>query len=441
MYNRFHNRFKQLIMASEIGYTSSALDYSHPLPRYTDLGDAKFVRQIPVNTITNASTITFSLPPTDDFIDLQECYMKAGIKVTKANGQDLAEADVVCVADNVLGSLFSAVTIRLNGTRITSSNVYQAYENYFVTRFGVSREACKIHLSRMQGLTGEEADKNDTAAGKGQTLRKTWTAISKQANFIGPIPCDFFRSCSKFLPPLQDLNIEFKLSDPEFFLTSAANTYSYKLTNIELFTRHVPVAASTTMAILKYQTTKPLMLNFTSVELQSFSIAAGSKVEFIRGIFPHQKPSQIFMILVETDRLNGIKTKNPFHFSHGNVEKVVLRQNGSACMVEAIETDFSATGDALDCYKYLTEALDVGFNGRDANITYDQFVKGSTMWAWTLSPDMDANNGVGLLQTTTNFEADIYVKSDKENPALTALFLGKFGKSVLIGANNLTSVI
>jgi hypothetical protein len=421
MYARRAASFHQLIMASEIGYTSSAIDYTHPVPRYTDMGDAKFVRQIPVNAITGANTITFSLPPIDEFLDLQESYMRVGVKVFKATGAILDNDDKVCLVDNCLGSLFSSVTLRLNGTRITSSNVYQAVENYFVTRFGISKAA------------------HDDAAGPGRVKRMAWTALSKQCRFKGPIPCDFFRSCPNFLPPLQELTLEFKLNDPAFVLTAAAGNYSFKLTDIELFTRHVPVAASKTMAIMKSQTVRPLILNFTSVEVQSFSIAAKSHVEFIRGIFPHKKPTQVFMVLIETDRLNGVMTKDPFKFEHASVEKVVLRQNGVPCMVEAIETNFTDE-DALDSYGYVCEAFDVGFNGRDANLSYDQFIKGATMWAWTLSPDMDANNGVGLLQTTSNIEADIYVKADVDNPGLTALFLGKFGKSVQIRANNQTSV-
>jgi hypothetical protein len=366
--------------------------------------------------------------------------MRVGVKVFKHDGNVLAADDKVCLADNVLGSLFNSVTLRLNGNRITPSNVYQAFENYFVTRFGTSKAGRKIHLERMQGLTTEEAGKNDDAAGKGRVKRQAWTAESKEARFIGPIPCDFFRSCSNLLPPLQDVNLEFKLNDADFVLTAAAGNFTYKLTYFEIFTRHVPVAASTSLAILKYQTTKPLMLNYTSMEVQSFSIAAKSRVEFIRGIFPHQKPSQIFMVLVQTDRLNGLMTKDPFKFEHASVEKVVLRQNGGVCMTEAIETDFTAQ-DALDSYKYVTEAFDVGFNGRDVDMTYEQFIAGSTMWAWTISPDMDANNGVGLLQTTTNFEADIHVKAGVDNVGLTALFLGKFGKSVHLNANNATSVL
>jgi len=436
------NKVKINIMASEIGYTSSALDYSHPTPRYTDLGNGKFVRQIPVNSITNANTITFSIPPTDDFIDLQESFLKVTLQVKKKAGGDLIIADNVVLSDNVIGSLFKAVTLRLNGERITTSNVYQAFENYFVTRFGVSKAATEIHLKRMQGLTSEEEGKNDDNTGKGWIARKKWTELSKKATFIGPIPCDFFRSCTKFLPPHQVLNIEFKLNEAEFALTALNGEFKFELTNIEIFTRQVSVASSTTLGILKYQATKPLIMNFTSVEIQSFTISAGKSVEFIRGIFPHQRPNQIFMVLVETDRLNGNLKKDPYKFSHGFVEKVVLRQNGVACMTESIITNFeNDSGGALASYKYVMEAFNVGLNGRDANLTYDQFINGSTMWACTLAPDMDANNGVGLLETTAQFEADIYVKSGHNNPDLTALFIGKFGKSVFINADNRTSVV
>jgi hypothetical protein len=144
--------------------------------------------------------------------------------------------------------------------------------------------------------------------------------------------------------------------------------------------------------------------------------------------------------LIETDRINGVRAKDPFKFENGKVEKVVLRQNGTPLMLEAFETDFD-TSDAKQAYYFVCQAFDVGHNSRDANLTYEQYLEGATMWAWTLSPDMDANNGVGLLQRPGNYEADIYVKAGHANPDLTALFIGKFGKTVQIGANNNTVVV
>ena len=85
--------------------------------------------------------------------------------------------------------------------------------------------------------------------------------------------------------------------------------------------------------------------------------------------------------------------------------------------------------DAKEVYYYACQAFDIGFNSRDANLTYEQFLDGSTMWAWTLSPDTDANNNFALLQKPGNFEAHIYVKNGyTQNADLTALLIGKFIK-------------
>ena len=80
-------------------------------------------------------------------------------------------------------------------------------------------------------------------------------------------------------------------------------------------------------------------------------------------------------------------------------------------MLDSHNTDFE-NEDAKEVYYHMCQAFDVGFNSHDANLTYKQFLDGSTMWAWTLSPDTDANNNVALLQKPGNFEADIMSRMD-----------------------------
>lgn len=231
------------------------------------------------------------------------------------------------------------------------------------------------------------------------------------------------------------MKVEFKLNDPEFALTGTEN-FKYEITSFQLFTRQVSVIASSTMEIFKRQSLKPLIMSYTSVEVQSYTASAGKQVEYIRAIFPHQMPHQLFMVLVETDCINGDMSKVPFKFENGQVEQVVLRQNGIPVMVDALITDFQHN-KAMDPYFHTCQAFNVGLNGRDVNLTLDQFIKGSTIWAWTLSPDMDADNGVGQVQKPGNFEADIYVRSGYSgNKDLMVLFFGKFRKSVFIGNGN-----
>ena len=75
------------VMASEVGYTCTS--------------------SATMNSISDASTIMFAIPPTDDFIGFQESYMVVKVKVLKANGAELTNDNVLAaLSDNVLGSLF-----------------------------------------------------------------------------------------------------------------------------------------------------------------------------------------------------------------------------------------------------------------------------------------------------------------------------------------------
>ena len=94
-----------------------------------------------------------------------------------------------------------------------------------------------------------------------------------------------------------------------------------------------------------------------------------------------------------------------------------------------------------EAYFYACQSLDVGHNSRDVDLTYEQYCNNSTFWAWTLSPDMDGNSGVCMIQKPGNFELDIYVAPGTANPALTALVVGKFGSTVRIAEDNITTLV
>ena len=52
------------------------------------------------------------------------------------------------------------------------------------------------------------------------------------------------------------------------------------------------------------------------------------QVEYIRGTLPHETSQQIFLMLIETDRINGVMAKDPFKFENATVKKITLGQNG-----------------------------------------------------------------------------------------------------------------
>ena len=76
----------------------------YPITKLEDNGPVEFV-------IHNAS---------DKFLDLNNSFLKGKCKITKANGQNLAEADKVIVINYPVSSLFSQVDIFLGGKVISS---------------------------------------------------------------------------------------------------------------------------------------------------------------------------------------------------------------------------------------------------------------------------------------------------------------------------------
>ena len=166
----------------------------------------------------------------------------------------------------------------------------------FATRFVSAKDATKIHVQALQGLTREAAGKHDS-----------------------------------------------KNND------ASGTKFKYQLTSFELFTRQMSVPAKTTMELFKQQAVRQLLMNFTSIELQSFTILSGKQVELVSGIFPHEVPHQIFLVLIKTDRVDGVFAKDPFKFENVKVEKVILRQNGLPVMVESQTTNFD-NDDAKEVY-------------------------------------------------------------------------------------------
>ena len=117
-----------------------------------------------MSLVENATTVTFEIPKSEDFNDLQECYMVVA-RITKADGSDLDNiASDVAFSDNVAHTILKSVTVYLNTEKVTPSTVYQTYTNYFATRLGVGRAAHNVHLTSLQGITGENAGQMDAYA-------------------------------------------------------------------------------------------------------------------------------------------------------------------------------------------------------------------------------------------------------------------------------------
>ena len=77
---------------------------------------------------------------------MNKLFLQVKCKITKANGQNLAEADKVSVINYLVSFLFSQVDILLCGKFTSSSTNTYPYRDYIETLLNYSKEATNTPL-------------------------------------------------------------------------------------------------------------------------------------------------------------------------------------------------------------------------------------------------------------------------------------------------------
>ena len=97
---------------------NSALELFQIPPTDTSILSARWQPYYPESRIQRGSPIEFNIETTPDYIDLSKCYMKFKLKITKANGADIADKKVIAI-NNFLHSMIKQMSIKLNNTLVT----------------------------------------------------------------------------------------------------------------------------------------------------------------------------------------------------------------------------------------------------------------------------------------------------------------------------------
>jgi hypothetical protein len=80
---------------------STGLDLFSVPPTQTSVESGKYVKYRPVSTLQNGSPIEFDIASSgDDYIDFANSYLHLKVKITRANGNNLADDDAVGPVNN-----------------------------------------------------------------------------------------------------------------------------------------------------------------------------------------------------------------------------------------------------------------------------------------------------------------------------------------------------
>ena len=142
----------------------------------------------PVSTLTDNCPNEFNIPGAgEDYIDLTNTFLHLSVKITAADGANIADAAAIGPVNLLMHSLFSQVDVALNDKLISSSTNTYAYRAYLETLLNYGKEAKKFQLTSVmwyKNTSGKMDVRVVAAAGENkglvkraslQTLAKLWT--------------------------------------------------------------------------------------------------------------------------------------------------------------------------------------------------------------------------------------------------------------------------
>ena len=109
------------------------LDLFSVPPTQVSLEKGLWIDHQPVFSVSDGGPITFLSPGTEDYVDLAKTILVVRAKVTKANGNNLAQDQHVSIVNNFLHNLFKQVDVFLKEKQVTQATGTYAYRAHLET--------------------------------------------------------------------------------------------------------------------------------------------------------------------------------------------------------------------------------------------------------------------------------------------------------------------
>lgn len=133
----------------------------------------------------------------------------------------------------------------------------------------------------------------------------------------------------------------------------------------------------------------PALYHYKKVEIKPFIVAPRGNSISIDNIVNWNLPTSIFFFMIENDSYNGVFTKNPFVFSHNNMESFTLFVNGSP-KCDPILTDFNNENICARAYSSIF-ATSGNLHTVNGNLkTKEKFSHGYFILSYDLTNDSSA---------------------------------------------------
>ncbi len=355
-----------------------------------------------------------------DFLNMGSIMLYLRAKITKKDGSNLEEADIVAPVNGLISCMWEKVLCWIGNDQIgltSSSNNH--YKAYIETMLSYDFSAFETHLAA-QGFARNDAKAFQDFSGDKESFssRRSISKESRQFELVGPVNCDFIKS-SKFLGPGHKLQLEFHRANNQFCIdggdyTKAATAavgeegvekiwglpvpsmpYQLHVLELKLYYSHVRMKSTTPSPRIERHL-------ITSTRLTMYPEPINSTSIFLN-ISEGRIPKTIVVGLVRTLATQGHLALDPFYFNHYNIKRFWLDINGKSYPQQGFDMDFSVTPPkVLRAYRELQKQTgNCWHTGQSNCVGLRDFQDGLTLFAVDTNPDNCSGAHLHASQTGT----------------------------------------
>ena len=354
----------------------------------------------PISQITGNSPVEFNVNSTSslDYVDMKNSRLFVKLKVIRADGKLLDEADNVGPVNLLLQSLWSQVEVSLQGKVVTTPNANYGYNAYIQTLLKSSGDEKSSTLtSQLYHL--DQAGKMDstnvnTGVNEGLFARGQYIANSQSVSLEGPLYHPLFQQ-RRYILNQTDIHVKLFRQRPSFCLMAPDGEYDIVLEDVVLKVAKVRLNPAVILAhgqVLQSSNAKyPLVRS----EIKMFSLPAGQISCHLDNMFQNNRPSKIAIGFVSSEAAAGDITKNPYNFDHFDLSSISLLVDGESVGGNAIKTNFVDEFSNVTPFLNQLDTFNRGAEGNGLNCL--KFAQGYALYAFNLDADFPDENCINLL--------------------------------------------
>lgn len=336
-----------------------------------------------------------------DYIHLAATRLFLQLKITNADGSDLAAGAIVAPVNLVGNSIFKSIDIDIGGIAVPElGNMNANYKAYIESLLSYSHPAIASHLRASIFVNDTEGKFEEFTPSKAGTTtvdpvqgndgfhdRKMLFEKSKSVQVMTPVHCDFLQT-DKYLPPGVKLLIRFTRAFDSFVLMSNTANANYKLIieDIKLHIRHVKLNDGIIKQHMVSFQKQPAIFHINKTVLKSFAYPAGLGAIHVQNMFTGVLPKTIIVFMVRANAFHGTYGSNPYWFQHFNMTQGSISVNGVQIPSEPYQPNWANKLYTRE-YRDLFDNIGISHNDMGNVITPNLFANGAFMMAFDLTPD------------------------------------------------------